>query len=152
MHIDEANRLAARGLPVTDHYNRHGGRRERRSPRVDPVTIMAALRFLAGGLSWTSPRLSWRAAGLGHPEDVTPSTGLVARLFGARDVLLAQGVLSSEPAVRRAALQAGIVIDSVDVAATLIAVRGGAPRTALVGVAAGAALFVGLGVIGLTER
>lgn len=114
------------------------------------MTAMAVLRAFAGALSWISPRHAWRTFLLGSmPAD--GSTGLISRLFGIRDVLLAAGLRHPDASVRRAVLQAGIVIDSADIAATALAVRSGAPRGTLLGVAAGAGLFVAMGAAALAD-
>ncbi|KKF02154.1 hypothetical protein [Mycolicibacterium obuense] len=125
------------------------------SPTKQPIayratTAMAVLRAFAGAFSWISPRHAWRTFLLGAmPAD--GSTGLISRLFGIRDLLLAAGLRHPDASVRRAVLGAGIVIDSADIAATALAVRAGAPRGTLLGVAAGAALFVAMGAVALAE-
>lgn len=112
------------------------------------ATAMSVLRAFAGASSWISPRHAWQIFLLGRmPAD--GSTGLISRLFGVRDLLLALGLRHPDASVRRAVLQAGIVIDSADIAATALALRAGAPRTTLLSVAAGAGLFVGLGAAAL---
>lgn len=79
------------------------------------------------------------------------STSVVTRLFGVRDLALAVGVAQPNPDVRRAALVTGLVLDSLDAVSGAIGVRGGAPKTALIGVSAGALLLVGLGAAALKE-
>ncbi|KGI70018.1 hypothetical protein MJO55_24150 [Mycolicibacterium rufum] len=83
------------------------------------------------------------------PDD--GSTGLISRLFGIRDMVLALGLGHSDPAVRRAVLTAGVIVDSADVAATALALRAGAPRTTLLSVAAGAGLFIAIGATALAQ-
>ena len=111
---------------------------------------MSVIRMFAGGFTWASPALSSRLFGLGR---IAPggSPGLVARLFGIRDLVLGAAVHHPEAGVRKAVLQAGLVCDSADVVASLIAVRAGAPKTTLLGATAGAALFVGLGLAALNN-
>lgn len=75
----------------------------------------------------------------------------MARIFGVRDFGLGAVVHHPDPSVRKAVLQAGIVCDSADVVASLIAVRAGAPRTALLGATAGAGLFAALGLATLNN-
>lgn len=114
------------------------------------ATAMSAMRMFAGGISWAAPPLSSRLFGLGKlPTDA--SVGLVTRLFGVRDLVLGAALRHPEPAVRKAVLQAGLVCDAADVTASLIALRAGAPKTTLMGVTAGAGLFLALGAVALTE-
>lgn len=79
------------------------------------------------------------------PDDA--NAGLVTRLFGVRDLVLGAALHHPEPAVQKAVLQAGLVCDAADVAASLIALRAGAPKTMLMGVTAGAGLFLALGAV-----
>lgn len=112
------------------------------------AAAMSVIRMFAGGISWASTALSSRVFGLGKlPEGA--SVGLVTRLFGVRDLVLGAALHYPEPAVHKAALQAGLVCDAADVAASLIALRAGAPKTTLLGASAGAGLFVALGAIAL---
>ena len=69
-------------------------------------------------------------------------------------MLIALGLALQHPSadVRKVALQAGVAIDSADVLATLLAVRAGAPKSAILGAAGGAVLFVMLGLKALTEK
>jgi hypothetical protein len=117
-------------------------------PARRAVEIMSVLRIFAGAISWISPKYTSRIFGLGRSEP-DARTAVVSRLFGARDLALGLAVRHPDADVRRAALQTGVVVDSADVIANLIAVRAGLPKTSLLGIAAGASLFVGLGVAGL---
>jgi hypothetical protein len=111
---------------------------------------MAVSRAFAGASSWISPRHAWRVFLLGPMPDAG-STGLISRLFGIRDLVLALGLTHSDPAVRRAVLTAGVVVDSADVVATVLALRTGAPRTTLLTVAAGAGTFIAIGATALAH-
>lgn len=112
------------------------------------ATTMSVIRMSAGGISWAAPGLSSRVFGLGKlPDDA--SVGLVTRLFGVRDLVLGAALHYPEPAVQKAVLQAGLVCDAADVAASLIALRAGAPKTTLLGATAGAGLFLVLGAFAL---
>ncbi|MDP7704773.1 MULTISPECIES: hypothetical protein [unclassified Mycobacterium] len=112
------------------------------------ATTMSAIRMFAGGISWAAPAVSSRLFGLGKlPEGA--SVGLVTRLFGVRDLVLGAALHYPEPAVHKAVLQAGLVCDAADVAASLIALRAGAPKTTLLGATAGAGLFLVLGAMAL---
>lgn len=114
------------------------------------VLAMSVVRMFAGGISWASPSLSWRVFGLGTtPPDA--SSGLVGRLFGIRDAVLAAGVHHPDPAVKKAVLQAGLICDSFDVVASLIGVRNGAPKATLLTATAGAAAFVAIGAAALRD-
>lgn len=114
--------------------------------------LMSASRAAVGASTWLAPGPSWRTFGLGSLSEAGPSAGVVSRLFGVRDLALGLGVRHPDPAVRRAVLQAGVAIDSIDVVASLVGVRRGAPKATLLGVAAGAAVFVVLGTIALVEE
>ncbi|MGI9600640.1 MAG: hypothetical protein ACR2QE_02055 [Acidimicrobiales bacterium] len=118
--------------------------------QLDAASAMAVLRSLVGFGSWVSPALSWGTFGLGVLHDDAGSA-LATRLFGVRDFTLGLAVKHPDPAVRRGALQAGVMIDSIDVVATLMAVRRGAPKSAGVLVGGGAALFVAMGLVALAE-
>ena len=112
---------------------------------------LSVLRSLVGSGTWVSPAASWRTFGLGTLGDA-PGTELIGRLFGVRD--LALGVAISHPLrdVRRAALRAGVLCDTVDVVATLVALRRGAPRASGALVGGGAALFAALGLLALRDE
>ena len=112
--------------------------------------LLVAGRGAAGLGGWLAPNVTWRAAGLGAMPD-HGSTAVVTRLFGVRDLALAIGVAQPHAEVRRAALLTGLALDSLDAVSGAIGVRGGAPKSALVGVSAGALLLVGLGVVALRE-
>jgi hypothetical protein len=118
---------------------------------LDAASALSALRMLVGAGTWAAPGLSWRTFGLG-PLQGGASTMLVGRLFGVRDLALGAAVQHPDPGVRRAALQIGVAVDAVDVVATLLAVRRGAPKATLLLVAGGAALFVGLGLAALADH
>lgn len=121
------------------------------APQRYAVLAISVGRIFAGGISWLRPRHSFRLFGLG-PLNPGDGSSITSRLFGVRDVALGMAVHHPDPTVKRLALQAGIVIDAADVAGNLISVRAGAPKTSLLGVAAGAALFVGLGLFGLKQQ
>lgn len=114
------------------------------------VTAMSVVRMFAGGISWVSPPLSYKVFGLGALPS-GGSAGLVARLFGVRDLVLGAAVNHPDPTVRKAVLQAGVICDSFDVVASLLAVRAGAPKAVLVTATAGAAAFVAIGAAALSQ-
>jgi hypothetical protein len=115
------------------------------------ATVMSVGRMFAGGISWLSPKASWRVFGLGSTAP-DASTGLIARLFGIRDFVLGAAVHHPDPAVRRAVLQAGVACDLADIASSLIAVRAGAPKIVLLTATGGAAAFVAVGLTALRNR
>jgi hypothetical protein len=61
------------------------------------------------------------------------SSALVLRLFGVRDVALGLALHPPSADLRRAALQVGVAVDAADVAAGLVGIRSGAPRSTLLG-------------------
>ena len=97
---------------------------------LDPAKVLGVLRTGVGVLSWVSPAASWRTFGLGS-IGADPSSGLVTRLFGSRDFALGQMVLCPDPKVRRAGLQVGVAVDAVDMVASLVALRKGAPKATM---------------------
>jgi len=89
----------------------------------NPSQILTGLRLAIGLGSWLTPRLSGRLFGLDAKGN--PQLPYVARLFGARDVALAAGLLLSEGEPRSLWLQIGVACDVADSAAGIAAgVRG----------------------------
>ncbi len=119
--------------------------------QLDAATALSVVRTLVGTASWACPALSWRTFGLGSMNE-SPSAALMTRLFGVRDLALGLAVRHPNPETQQAALQIGVALDAVDLLASLLALRGGAPKASLVGVGCGAALFVGLGLTALADR
>ncbi len=119
--------------------------------QLDAATALSVLRTLVGTASWAGPALSWRTFGLGSMNG-NPSAALMTRLFGVRDLALGLAVRHPNPETQQAALQIGVAVDAVDLLASVLALRGGAPKASLVGVGCGAALFVGLGLTALADR
>jgi len=117
-------------------------------PSLDARTVFSGLRAFVGILSWVSPTASWKVFGVGA-IGTDARAPLVTRLFGIRELALAAALQSPEPAVRVAALQTGLVVDGADIVASLIALRGGAPRWIWLTFIAGASGFIGLGLAGL---
>jgi hypothetical protein len=121
---------------------------------VSPVNRASAIKALIGarmtiGLAiWTTPRITSKAFGIDVPGN--PQLPYVARLFGARDVALACGVLSTEGDTQRQWLLAGVACDVADTLAGIAGARRGyLPKltsalvtgTALSGVILGAAVL-----------
>jgi len=118
---------------------------------IDPARVLAGLRAGVGIISWASPSLTGRIFGVGDIGD-DPRAAVVTRLFGIRELTLAAAAAHPDPTIQRAALKAGVAVDAVDVVATLIAIRKGAPKVIALTFAAGAATFVALGAAGLRAR
>jgi hypothetical protein len=92
-----------------------------------------------------APRLSGKAFGL--DSDANPASPYLGRLFGARDVALAYGALSTSGEEQNRWLVAGFGCDVADAAAGIAAWRGGylSPlSSALVTAAALNGVFLGL--------
>jgi hypothetical protein len=83
--------------------------------RTDTVNRLAALRILIGVASWATPRIAGRLFGL--DARANPQAPYLARLFGARDIALGWGALSSEGEAQRQWLLAGVACDIADAAA-----------------------------------
>ena len=128
-----------------------GVRRRGRRGALDASSALSALRSAVGAGTWASPAASWRTFGLGRMGH-DPGAELIGRLFGVRDLALARAIRHPTGDVRLAALRAGILCDAVDVGASLIALRRGAPRASGVLVGGGAALFVALGLLALGDE
>lgn len=80
---------------------------------------LIGLRLAIGLGSWVAPRLSGRIFGL--DARANPQLPYLARLFGARDVALAAGLLLSEGEQRSLWLQVGVACDAADAVAGLAA-------------------------------
>lgn len=114
--------------------------------------VVSTSHTAVGVLSWIAPDVSWRVFGLGRLDGTgaaAPSARVMSRLFGVRDVALGLALRHPDPAVRRAGLQVGLVIDLVDAVASVRGLAQGAPRGSALGVTAGAALLAGLGAVAL---
>jgi hypothetical protein len=81
------------------------------------LNALAAIRLAIGASSWAAPRATGRLFGLDAAAN--PQVPYVARLFGARDVALAVGALTSEGQARRQWLVAGLACDLADAFAGL---------------------------------
>ena len=106
------------------------GRRARpRSGRVEGVSrtgtvnALAGLRIAIGAASWATPRVAGRLFGLDAREN--PQAPYLARLFGARDIALGWGALSTEGDTQRQWLVAGLACDVADALAGLAGGRRG---------------------------
>jgi len=86
---------------------------------TDPSQTLTGLRLAIGLSSWLTPRVSGKLFGL--DAEANPQLPYVARLFGARDVALAAGMMLSEGASHSTWLQIGIACDVADAVAGLAA-------------------------------
>lgn len=136
---------------MTTNPTTHASIQERSAPLFDAGRVLGLLRSAVGIGSWVSPSITARTFGLGS-LGADAGVGVVTRLFGVRELALARAARHPSPDVRRTALQAGVAVDSIDIVATLIAVRKGAPKVLLLTFAVGAALFAGLGVAALAKE
>jgi hypothetical protein len=97
---------------------------------------LAAIRLVNGSLALFAPQLLGRR--LGADPERAPGLTYALRMFGVRTIVVAGELVSRDPAIRRAAGRAAVVIHASDVYAAVSAgVRGEMPRTR----AAGAALI-----------
>jgi hypothetical protein len=117
---------------------------------AEPVESLAGARIAIGASAWLAPNLSGRLFGL-DPKG-NPQASFLGRLFGARDLALGIGTLTSEGEARRLWLRLGVLCDTLDFFAAWLGARSGAlPKhaAALSGTAAlGAA---GMGVAALAS-
>lgn len=115
------------------------------------VSALAGIRMAIGVASWTTPRLAGRLFGL--DASANPQTPYLARLFGARDVALAWGALSSDGDARRQWLAAGLACDVADTLAGIAGGRGGyLPKLTSVLVSGTALSAVVLGAAALSDE
>ncbi|MEP6952781.1 MAG: hypothetical protein ABI950_01820 [Solirubrobacteraceae bacterium] len=112
------------------------------------VLSLVAGRALIGAFTWVAPQSASRAFGL----DPDPKFGYIARLFGARDVALAIGAVTTEGDAQRRWLTLGLFCDALDLVAAGLARRDGSMRPQAAALAGGAA-FGGavLGALALRE-
>jgi hypothetical protein len=98
--------------------------------------------------AWATPNVAGRLFGL--DPDNNPQASYLGRLFGARDLALAAGTLSTEGADQRRWIQIGLACDVADAFAGYIAGRTGVlPKPAAVMVTATALVAAGLGAAAL---
>ena len=94
-------------------------RRMRDVPGSDPSQTLVGLRLAIGLSSWLTPRVAGKLFGL--DAKANPQLPYVARLFGARDVALAAGIVMSQGEPRSLWLRIGFACDLADAAAGLAA-------------------------------
>jgi hypothetical protein len=116
--------------------------------REAAVKNISAVRAVVGAVSWIAPRPSGRLFGL--DTDANPQAPYLGRLFGARDVALAAGTLTTAGEAQDRWLVAGLGCDVADAAAGIAAWRGGYLSTlSSVLVTAAALNGVVLGIVAL---
>jgi hypothetical protein len=112
------------------------------------IPALSGLRAAVGVGAWATPNVSARLFGLDPGNN--PQASYVGRLFGARDLALAAGTLTTEGEARRRWIQLGVACDLADAAAGYIAGRTGVlPKPAAVMVTGVALIAAGLGASAL---
>lgn len=115
------------------------------------IRAIGALRSSVGAAAWLTPRLAGKVFLLS--VDDNPQSPYLARLFGARDVALAYGTVSSSGPARRTWITAGLACDVADALAALAGGRRGylSPLQTAV-LTAPAVAGMALGVVALTGQ
>jgi hypothetical protein len=91
--------------------------------RNTAIKNVSAVRAVVGAVSWIAPGAAGRLFGMDVAAN--PQAPYLGRLFGARDVALAAGTLTTTGESQDLWLKAGIGCDIADAAAGLAAWRGG---------------------------
>jgi hypothetical protein len=118
--------------------------------RSTTLTAIGALRIVIGTSSWATPRLAGKTFGL--DAIANPQTPYLARLFGARDVALGYGVLTTSGETQRQWLAIGAACDVADAIAGVAGARAGyLPKLTGFLVTATAVVAAGLGVAALRD-
>jgi len=115
------------------------------------INTLAGIRIAVGAGAWATPRLAGKLFGL--DASANPQSPYLARLFGARDVALAYGVLASDGEARRRWLAVGVACDLADAVAGIAGGRGGyLPKLSSALVSATALSATALGILALREN
>jgi hypothetical protein len=116
--------------------------------RDSAIKQLGAIRAVVGAAAWVAPRLSGKTFGL-KAED-NPQSPYLGRLFGARDVALAYGTMTSSGEEQNRWLAAALGCDIADTAAGVAAWRAGylSPFSSFL-VTAAALNAVALGLVAL---
>jgi len=117
-------------------------------PAPAPRIVLPALRIAVGAGALAAPQLIEPVLGLKMRGDAAAL--FMARLFGARDVLLGVGALTAGPAGKPLWFKLGLACDAADAASGLLASRDGAPKRAVAFSLATALGAVGLGIAALS--
>ncbi len=119
---------------------------------MDLVSGLSLGRVGLGAVALVRPAAVSALLGLGTPPGPgpAPTSSVVARLFGVRELALGLTTLLAGPSSQRALLASGVLVDLGDAAACLAGRRSGD----LSGLVAGPALGVALGAaaLGALER
>jgi hypothetical protein len=91
--------------------------------RESAVKQLGIIRAAVGAGAWLTPRLSGKAFGLDAAGN--PQSPYIARLFGARDVALAYGTMTTTGEEQDRWLVAALGCDAADALAGIAAWRGG---------------------------
>jgi hypothetical protein len=87
------------------------------------IKNISAVRAVVGAVSWIAPGAAGRLFGMNVGDN--PQAPYLGRLFGARDVALAAGTLSTTGEAQDLWLKAGLGCDLADAAAGLAGWRAG---------------------------
>lgn len=112
-----------------------------------PLQILASARLLVGASSWLLPYHASRIFAL---LTLPPTSTVAMRLFGVRDAMLGLLLITAgTEAERQRMVNAGLLVDAIDVLASLVGYAMGEQEPKVAGmVGAGAATLVGLGLMG----
>ncbi|HYF27197.1 MAG TPA: hypothetical protein VD931_15745 [Baekduia sp.] len=106
---------------------------------MNPLQQLAYGRIVIGALSWIAPAFVAKVFGIGGPTE----SHMPSRLFGARDLALGVGTLTTTGDTQKKLVQLGVLCDTLDVGAAVVGRREGsltgASAAALGVIAAGAA-------------
>jgi hypothetical protein len=91
--------------------------------RETAIKQIGIVRAAVGAGAWLAPRVSGKAFGLKSEEN--PQSPYIGRLFGARDVALAYGTMTTSGAEQDRWLVAALGCDIANAAAGIAAWRGG---------------------------
>ncbi|MBV6507090.1 MAG: hypothetical protein JJLCMIEE_00127 [Acidimicrobiales bacterium] len=109
-------------------------------------TALIGLRAAIGAGAWLAPEKTARLFGISLDENIAGP--FLGRLFGARDIAMALMVSAAEPTEQRRQLRVGIVVDSLDATAAIIAgTKGRLTRRSAAMAASVALVAAGLGVM-----
>ena len=118
--------------------------------RSNTLTAIGAVRLAIGVSSWATPRVAGKAFGLDTEDN--PQAPYLARLFGARDVALGYGVLTTSGEAQRQWLAIGAACDVADAIAGVAGARAGyLPKLTGFLVTATAVVAAGLGFAALRD-
>ena len=114
-----------------------------------PLKLLGAARLLVGASSWLLPYHASRVFAL---LTLPPQTTVILRLFAVRDAMLAGLLLTAGTEAERSRMvMGGVMVDGIDVLASLVGFGLGEQEPEVAGiVGAGAAILMSLGLMGRT--